>query len=135
MIVSPMDNPYTGPLGADAGMLALAVCQDWMKAGTDIKELVEEVSQVLAAVDLATSSPCDHLGRDRDFHQMRVSWAFLGPGLHKQIEALKMEISRPRLVGHNTTEYALLANIHTFLFIRRQTLELNGIDVLKMPAA
>ena len=133
MILAPMDDPLEGPIGA-AQFLATSMAEEYLETSADVGTLLEETLQVLQSVDLTTSAPC-RLDGDPDFEQMKRAWAFVGPSLCKKIEGAKTLVSRPLSGSSKRSVYALVANIQAFLFIRRQTLELNGLEVLKSPAA
>lgn len=127
MILSPSDDSLNGPAGFMINTLASGMAEDYYKVNADIQELIEETSYVLNAVDLAISAP-NCLDGDDDFEMMKRTWAFLGPELWKQIERAKVlalsSLSK-RMV------YDSIALVQTVLFVRRKTLEMNGLEVLK----
>jgi hypothetical protein len=116
------DDALTGPL-PNIGVMAGFLAQDWAAEGADLEQLLTEVEELLEAVDLAISS-ADFTG-DEDGGLMQRSWAFIGPGLHTDIQ--KMKVSP--LGGQYL--YPRIALIMMTLTIRRQTLEFNDIHVLK----
>ncbi len=118
----PGDNAITGPL-ASIGVLAGLLAEDWVAEGADHRQLIAEAEELLEAIDLAISG-ADFTG-DEDGEQMQRCWAFLGPGLHKDIQQMKASTLRGRHL------YPRIAVVMMTLTTRRQTLEMNDIHVLK----
>lgn len=122
MMFMPNDDSVNGPLPR-VGIMATFLTQDWATEGADHQQLIAEVEELLSAVDLAISG-ADFTG-DEDGEQMQRCWAFIGPGLHKDIQQMKTSSLRRQYL------YPRIAVITMALTTRRQTLELNGIEVLK----
>lgn len=119
------DDPLVGPLmgGGSMDVISALLVQDWLKEDADHKQLISEAEELLTAVDLAISGA--NLEGDRDCEQMKRSWAFIGPGLYREIQSLKSSILRKQHL------YPRIAVITMALTTRRQTLEINCIEVLK----
>ncbi|MGB3073331.1 MAG: hypothetical protein WBB68_03675 [Candidatus Moraniibacteriota bacterium] len=93
-----------------------------------LSELIEEMSDLLIAVDAAISQT--ELVGDQQWETMRRCWCFLGPGIFKQIEMLKNNDSPVKMSMYQRLPlYRKVAFLQIVLTIRRQTLEMNGIDV------
>ena len=118
----PLDDPITGPF-QQVATLATFLTQDWIEEDTDHRQLVAEAEDLLVAVDLAISGA--ELSGDKDGELMQRSWAFIGAGLYKDIQQLKTSSLQK---GHLIPRIAVIT---IALTTRRQTLELNGIEVLK----
>jgi hypothetical protein len=135
MIFMPGDDPLIGPV-SNVSTIASVVASDWVKQKTDPNTLICEAEELLKAVDLAISRT-DFAG-DAEGEQMQRSWAFIGPGLHRAITEAKILFTR---IGSkvffekiNSREvlhvYLRVAMVTMALTTRRQTLELNEINVL-----
>ena len=128
MIFSPLDKDVA-ILTDDGGVLALLVAQDLIKDKTNPDEFLKEVEDLLASVDLSISAI--NRPEDEECCRMQRNWAFVGTGLNKKIQQLKLLLPHARRFETMQQLFASLANIQTFLLVRRQTLELNGIDVVE----
>lgn len=131
MLFMPTDDFLLGPLDShQAGILAELIGQDLLERGEAITALVLEVETLLTAVDRAIS--VSSLEGDAGWEQMRRSWCFIGPGMLRRIEVLKFSASHATNNPKTKLEcYSMLGVMLSYLTIRRQTLELNGIEVLK----
>lgn len=118
----PNDDPVAGPLPG-VGVMATFLAEDWVAEGADLQQLIVEAEELLNAVDLAISGS-DFAG-DKSGEQMQRCWAFIGPGLHTDLQSAKDPATCKR------SAYSKLAVITMALTARRQTLELNGIEVLR----
>jgi hypothetical protein len=120
MLFMPGDGALIPPIPHI--VLATFLAEDWTNEQADIKKLADEAQALLTAIDLAISRH-DFAG-DAEGRKMRVSWALIGPGFFRKIEAIRTASSAKR-------DYTELAVITTALTLRQQTLEANGIEVLK----
>jgi hypothetical protein len=116
------DNALTGPL-PNVDVMATLLAQDWMTERADPKLLLRETEELLEAVDLAISG--SDFAEDEDGQLMQRSWAFIGPGLYRDIQKMKASTLGGEYI------YPRIALIMMTLTIRRKTLEFNDIDVLK----
>lgn len=114
------DDPITGPL-PNIGVMAGYLAEDWLKENADHIKLTAEAEELLEAIDLSISR-ADFSGDDEG-ELMQRSWAFIGPGILRDIQRLKISRSRQDVV------YINLALISLTLIHRRQTLERNGVKV------
>jgi len=129
MVIMPMDNVMVGPtISGSYTVMAQMLAEDWNKSDADVKALTQEAEDLLNAVDAAISQ--SEIKDDSEWEQMRRCWCFIGPGMCRQIERLKILTAKPRFLNKPEI-YSMLGLIHTFLTVRRQTLELNDIEVLK----
>lgn len=130
MLLMPIDDELLGPSNGSCNVIAQMMGEDFLNNNADLMEFINEAGKLLTAVDAAISQA--NLVNDQQWEKMRTSWCFFGPGILKQIEAIKTAASLPRLNQHSKSMlYAKVAFIQTFLTIRRQTLELNEIEVLE----
>lgn len=118
----PGDDPLHLP-GPIVGTMARLLVEDWLAENADHRQLIAEAEELLNAVDLAISG-ADFAG-DEDGELMQRCWAFIGPGLHQRIRQMNF---LPLRKQHLYTQIAVVTMVLT---TRRQTLELNGIEVLK----
>jgi hypothetical protein len=121
MMFMPGDNAITGPL-PNIGVMAGFLAEDWTAERADPGQLLTEAEELLEAIDLAISG-ADFTG-DEDGELMQRSWAFIGPGLHTDIQQMKASTLQQYL-------YPRIAVVIMTLTTRRQTLEANDIHVLK----
>ncbi len=129
MLFMPTDDFLLGPLDShQAGILAQLIGQDLYKKGEPIAAVVLEVENLLTARAISISS----LEGDTDWEQVRRSWCFIGPGMLRRVEVLKLTAAHVTKDSPGQLEcYSMLGLMLSYLTIRRQTLELNGIEVLK----
>ena len=132
MLLMPSDTALLGPLyDESSNVIARLIAEDFIRENANINTLIRDAKDLLAAVDMATS--VSDIPGDLEYDQLRRSWALFGPGMYRRLEALEF------VVRLNTAQqdqdrgqlYAMLGIIQTWLTIRRQTLELNGSEVLK----
>lgn len=119
----PGDDALLGPLMGGSDTMSALLMQDWLKEDADHKQLIAEVEELLTAVDLAISGA--DLKDDHDCEQMKRSWAFIGPGFYREIQDLRSSTLRKQYL------YPRIAALTMALTTRRQTLEINCIEVLK----
>jgi len=129
MLLMPTDDLVIGPICHMSECIAEFIAKDMMDKGGDIDELIREVTSLLVVVDAAIST--SRLDGDDDWEQMRRCWAFIGPTLFNRLESLKKTTGRGRSEFEKRKSYFVLATIQAYLTIRRQTLELNDIEVFK----
>jgi hypothetical protein len=122
MMFMTADDAITGPL-PNIGVMATFLAKDWVTEGADCQHLITEAEELLEAIDLAISG-ADFTG-DEGGEQMQRCWAFIGPGLHTEIQRMKaFTFGKQNL-------YSRMAVVMMTLITRRQTLEMNDVHVLK----
>jgi hypothetical protein len=107
--------------------IAALMAGDFQRENADLGKLIEEASVLLTAVDLSISQA--ELPGDEDLRRLKTSWAFIGPGTHRVLKALRLVARNASMTRDRSIEYDQLANVITWLNIRRQTLELNAIAI------
>lgn len=128
MHLNPLDDEVIGPSISYSMQMAQQMGEDLRKDSAALSELIEETSDLLTAVDAAISQT--ELVGDQQWETMRRCWCFLGPGIFKQIEMLKNNDSPVKMSAYQRPSlYTKVAFLQIVLTIRRQTLEMNGIEI------
>ncbi len=128
MIYVPGDNRLFGDTSV-SGVFARGMASDWFNSVVNIHKILDEAQKLLEAVDLAISGA--DIPGDDELQKMKEAWAYMGPGFQNELEKTRSLVRDMGIIDTRLTVYSRLANIISMLTLRRQTLELNGIEVFK----